>query len=144
MPDDATRSLMDGYLTALVTGGDFAEYFAPDVVWTFMESGDQIRGRDAVRDLIVNMHTQAFDARAELRGVLTGPGAATLEAVFVGTHTGEFAGVTATGTQVRVPYSVAYDIRDGAITALRVYFPTTALRALLAESTEPADAPARA
>jgi hypothetical protein len=40
---------MDAYLRSLPTGGDLAASFAPDVVWTFMESGEQVRGRDAGR-----------------------------------------------------------------------------------------------
>lgn len=46
-----------------------------------------------------------------------------LEAEFVGTHVGEFEGVSATGRAVRVPYAVAYDLEDGKITSLRLYFP---------------------
>jgi predicted ester cyclase len=40
----------------------------------------------------------------------------------VGTHLGEFAGVPATGRQVRVPLAVAYDLEAGRITRGRVYF----------------------
>ena len=54
-------------------------------------------------------------------------GVAALEAVFVGKHTAEFAGVPATGAEVRLPYSVSYDVSGGKITALRAYFPITAL-----------------
>jgi predicted ester cyclase len=35
---------------------------------------------------------------------------AAAEAWFVGTHTGDFLGVSATGKSVRVPYSVFYDV----------------------------------
>ena len=40
---------------------------------------------------------------------------------------GDFAGQPATGLQVRWPYSMAYDVVDGSITAIRAYFPMTAL-----------------
>lgn len=50
-----------------------------------------------------------------------------IEAEFVGTHVGEFAGVAPTGRQVRVPYSVAYDLVEDAITAVRLYLPMDAL-----------------
>jgi hypothetical protein len=33
-----------------------------------------------------------------------------LEAVFIGTHVSDFAGLSATGLQVRMPYSMAYDV----------------------------------
>ena len=54
-------------------------------------------------------------------------GVAGLEAVFVGTHVAEFAGVPATGAAVRLPYAMFYDVADGAIVALRAYFPMTAM-----------------
>ena len=143
MADDGTRNVMDGYLDALRGGGDFARFYAPGVVWTFMESGEQVHGRDAVRALVVGMHTQAFSARPELRSLLTGDGVAMLEADFVGTHTGEFEGLPPTGAAVRLPYCVAYDVAGGAITALRAYCPMRALHARLAEALRSA-APAHA
>ena len=51
---------MDEYLHAVIDGQDFGRFFAPDVVWTTMETGETVRGREAVRDLIVAIHTQAF------------------------------------------------------------------------------------
>ena len=122
-----TSSIVRGYLDALVTGGDFASYFADDVVWTTMETADQLKGRDAVEDFIVTFHTKLFDASPELVNVVIDDGVASVEAVFAATHTAEFAGVPATGATVRLPYSVFYDVSDGAITALRAYFPMTDL-----------------
>ncbi len=40
---------------------------------------------------------------------------------FIGRHVGEFAGIAATGNQVRVPYTVFYDLHDGQIESLRLY-----------------------
>jgi steroid delta-isomerase-like uncharacterized protein len=127
MSVEETESAIRAYLDALLTGGDFASLFADDVVWTTMETDDQIRGREAVRDFIVALHSQLFDASPELKNVTVADGVAGLEAVFVGTHTAEFAGVPATGTTVRLPYSVFYDVSGGKIDALRAYFPITAL-----------------
>ena len=132
MADKTTRAVMDEYLEALLHGSDFGRFLAPDVVWTTMETGEEVRGRDAVRDLILGLHTQAFHAQPELVNLLTGETTAMLEAVFVGTHSGDFAGLSATGQQVRMPYSIAYDVRDGSIVALRAYFPMTALQSQLA------------
>ena len=132
MADTTTRAVMDEYLEALLHVSDFGRFFAPDVVWTTMETGEEVRGRDAVRDLIRELHTQAFQARPELVSLLTGDTTAMVEAVFVGTHVGDFAGLPATGMQVRWPYAMAYDVAGGSITALRAYFPMTALRPQLA------------
>lgn len=53
--------------------------------------------------------------------VQSGPAPATLEADFVGRHVSEFAGKPATGTDIRVPYSVVYDLQGDQIIALRIY-----------------------
>ena len=110
---------MDQYLQALLDGADFARFFAPDVVWTTMETGDGIRGRDSVEGLIRYLHGQACTARPEAVRLLVDGRSAMLEAVFDATHTGDFSGLAPTGTHVRLPYAVSYDVEDGQITALR-------------------------
>ena len=125
MGADDSRGMMDDYLTALRSGGDFGRYFVEDVRWTTVETGEQLQGRDAVRDYIVALHTQALDAHPEVKNLVVGEGGAFLEADLVGTHTGDFAGIPATGTSLRVPYAVAYDLSSEGITALRAYIPLT-------------------
>ena len=131
---EETETTVRQYLDALLTGGDFAAFFADEVLWTTMETGDQIRGREAVRDFIIALHSQLFDASPELVSTEFADGVAGLEAVFVGTHTAEFAGVPATGAAVRLPYSMFYDISGGKIVALRAYFPITVLLHQLREA----------
>jgi steroid delta-isomerase-like uncharacterized protein len=131
-----TESTLRDYLAALLNGGDFASFFSDDILWTTMETGDQVRGREAVRDFILALHTQMFDAAPEIRNIMYGEGVAALEAVFAGKHTGEFAGVPATGTTVRLPYTVVYDVDGDRITALRAYFPIAALIHELQESAQ--------
>ena len=97
MSVEETERMVREYLDVLLSGGDFASFFAEDVLWTTMETGDQVRGRDAVRDFIVTLHSRWFDASPEIKNVTVADGVAALEAVFVGTHIGEFAGVAATG-----------------------------------------------
>jgi predicted ester cyclase len=142
MDVETTRSVMDEYLRALIGGQDFGRFFAPDVIWTTMETGETVRGREAVRDLIVAIHTQAFQGRAELVHLVTGRGSAMVEAVFDGTHVGEFAGVAPTGRHVRAPYCMAYDVSADAITALRSYFPVAAISAQLTAADRSTSAPA--
>ena len=119
----SNEQLMQEYSDALRTGGDFARCFSTDVLWTTMETGDEVRGREAVRDLIVFLHTQAFDAEIELRRMVVSADGAVLEAVFRGRQTAECFGVAPAGGSVEAPYAVAYDLADGSITALRAYFP---------------------
>jgi steroid delta-isomerase-like uncharacterized protein len=121
------RQVMHDYLDALVKREDFPAYFTDDVVATFEGTDQRATGRDAAAQLIRYVHEGAFDARMELKNLLTGDGKAAIEADFAGTHTGEFAGIPATGRQVRVPYSVVYDLSSGKISALRIYFPMSQL-----------------
>jgi steroid delta-isomerase-like uncharacterized protein len=127
MSVEETERTIREYLDALLSGGDFASFFAEDVLWTTMETGEQISGRDVVRDFIVTLHSQWFDASPEIKNVTVADGVAALEAVFVGTHVGDFAGVAPTGAAVRLPYAVVYDVSDGRIDQLRAYFPIMVL-----------------
>ena len=127
MSIEETQQLLGEYFDALLGGGDFAAFFAEDVRWTTMETGDVIRGSDAVRDFIVALHTHLFDASPEFGPLICGADSAALEATFVGRHIAEFAGVEATGAEVRLPYSVFYELDSGKIRALRAYFPITSL-----------------
>ncbi len=83
---------------------------ADDVVFTHMASGDEHRGPDEVRRMLDYMYRQAFKATAEIRTRVCTEDHAMIEADFVGTHTGEFAGIPATGRQVKVPFCAVYDL----------------------------------
>ena len=123
MSVEATSETMRSYLDALVARGDFADYFTEDVTWTTVGSGQELQGRQPVRDFLVWMHTQAFDAHPKVKTLVVADGQAALEADLVGTHTGEFFGIPATGKSVQVPYCVVYDLHDDKIAALRAYIP---------------------
>ena len=127
---EATKRVMDAYLSALLNGGDIGQFFTDDVLWTTMETGDRVEGREAVRDFIITFHTKLFDAHPELKSLAIGDGIVGLEADFVGTHTGEFAGIAPTGASLRIPYAVFYDVGDDGIKALRAYMP---IRQMVAE-----------
>lgn len=77
--------------------------------------------------LVRFLHEKAFDAYPEIKNLLVDEGKAALEADFVGTHTGEFADVKPTGREVRVPYSVIYELHHDGISGLRIYFPISML-----------------
>jgi len=121
------RQVMQEYLDALVKRADFPGCFTADVVATFEGIDQRAEGREAAGQLIRYVHEGAFDARMELKNLLADDGKAAIEADFVGTHTGEFAGIQPTGRMVRVPYSVVYDLRGDLISALRIYFPMSML-----------------
>lgn len=117
------RLVMEEYLDTLVKRADFPSHFTEDVVATVEGTAQRADGREAAGQLIRYMHEGAFDARVELKNLLTDDGKAAIEADFVGTHIAEFAGIQPTGRAVRVPYSVVYDLRDDLISALRIYMP---------------------
>ena len=123
MSAESTRKIIDGYAQALLSSGDYARYLTEDVTLTIEGTDRAVSGREAVRQLITFMHTQAFKTNIQVKGVLYGDGRAMLEADFVGTHVGAFEGIPASHRDVRVPYAVAYDVDDAGIKALRLYFP---------------------
>ncbi len=95
---------------------------ADDMVYTNMATGEEHRGREAARAMLQHIYHGAFDAHAELRTLVCDEAHALLEATFVGRHIGEFAGVAATGKDVRVPFCVVYDIAGNKISRARIYF----------------------
>jgi predicted ester cyclase len=123
MSAEQTRRTMEQYAEALVARGDLARHFSADVELSIAGSELRAEGPEAAEQAIRDLHERAFDASPEIMKVLVGDGEAALEAVFVGTHTGEFAGVAATGNAVRVPYAVFYDVDGDKISALRIYMP---------------------
>ena len=139
---EEAQSVIDTYLAALVAREDIAPFFSDDVVLELVDVGQVITGREEVAGAIVALHEQMFDARPELTNLIVGEGTAAIEAVFIGTHTGEFSGIPATGKEVAVPYAVFYDVADGEITALRIHgFASGLVAALTAEATPAAGTP---
>ena len=123
MSAETVRSTLQGYLDVLAVRGDYGRFFAEDVHFEVMGSDQHADGAAAVEETIRWLHEIAFDAHPEVGRILVDNDGAALEAVFVGTHTGEFAGIDPTGATVRVPYSVFYEIADGRIRTLRAYLP---------------------
>ena len=123
MSAEITRETMKGYMQALLAFGDYSRYLAEDVKVSFMGTDRAVSGREAARQLITFIHTQAFKTDVQIKGLVCGDGHAMAEAEFIGTHVGAFEGIPATHRNVRVPYGVAYDLTGGEITELRLYFP---------------------
>ena len=129
MSTEQVRETMQAYAEALLARADFGRFFARDIELEVMGTGQQARGAEAAEQAIRFLHEVAFDAQPEIAGIMMDESGAALEAMFVGRHVGEFAGIGATDNVVRVPYSVFYDVSDGAITALRIYMPMDQLLA---------------
>lgn len=140
MTSEHTREILQRYADALLSFGDFGRYLADDVTMTFMGTGRAVSGRGNVVEAIKFMHEVAFSSAITVRGLVCGNGEAMLEAEFVGTHVGEFEGIQPKLRAVHVPYSVAYTLADGRITALRLYFPFDLLLRQLTDGAETAAA----
>lgn len=95
---------------------------AEDVVFTIMATGQENHGREGVRQMLNYFYRTAFNAEVEPRNAVFADGQAVFEGDFVGKHSGEFAGIPATGKAVRVPLCVVYDLENDQIKRGRVYF----------------------
>ncbi|MDQ2671166.1 MAG: ester cyclase [Gemmatimonadota bacterium] len=113
-----TRAVLERYLASQHTD---LGMMAHDVVFTTMATGEEHHGREQVRAMLHHIYHVAFDAHAEVRTLVCEDAHAVLEGLFVGRHTGHFAGIAPTGREVRVPLCVVYDLTAGEIRRARVY-----------------------
>ena len=121
----STRKVMEKYWQA-----HDPSYIADDGVYTDMASGQEARGRDAVSAMLNWFFNVAFQARAERTRLMIADGHATWEGYFIGKHIGEFAGIPATGREVRVPYCVSYDVENDKIARARIYMTAAIMQQL--------------
>jgi steroid delta-isomerase-like uncharacterized protein len=98
-----------------------SKYLAEDAVFTMVPTGEEIRGRDAIAKHIDGFYNKSLTAHAEVVNSIFADNKGLLEAVVVGTHTGEFGGIPATGKSVRVPLAVSYELENGLIKRARIY-----------------------
>ena len=117
--DAATRSNMEAYFKT-----HDVQYIAEDAVFIHMSSGEETKGREAVRQMLQYMYHIAFDAKATIRNTIITEDKAVLEATFEGTHIGEFSGIQPSNKNVSVPFCVIYDLENGLIKHARIYMLT--------------------
>jgi predicted ester cyclase len=137
MSSERTRQVMNRYWDS---DHKDVSMMADDVVFTHMASGEEHRGPDGVRRMLDYMYRQAFTATADTRTRVCTEDHAMIEGDFVGTHTGEFAGIPATGRQVRVPFCVVYDLTGDRVTRGRVYMEMPVMMRQLGGAAQPAAA----
>ena len=109
---EQTQQIINRYVDLMGHGGDFAECYSADVTWTTTDAGQQVRGPSSVRDYIVALHNNMFDAQT--RRIVVSDGHAYLEGDCV---------QAPSGANSRIYHCVAYDIVDHRIAAMRCYGP---------------------
>lgn len=124
MSVEGTREVMTKYF-----GAEHSDVsaMADDVMFTVMGTGQEHHGKEGVQGMLNYFYHIAFDARAEPKNIIFADHQAVGEWDFVGKHIGEFAGIPATGKNVRVPLCVVYDLENDKIKRGRVYFEMPAL-----------------
>lgn len=124
MSSETTRAVMMRYIES---NHSDVSMMADDVVFTDMNTGQEHRGVEGVRQMLNWIYHVAFDAHAETRNIVVSDQHAVLEADFVGKHIGEFAGIPATNKTVRVPLCVTYDLENDRIKRGRIYMAAGAM-----------------
>jgi steroid delta-isomerase-like uncharacterized protein len=115
---ESTKKVMCQYIDSEHTD---VSIMSDDVVFTHMATGEEHHGPDSVLQMLNYMYHVAFNAKAETKNEFYAEGKAVIEADFVGTHIGEFAGIPATNKNVSVPLCVVYDLENNKIKRARVY-----------------------
>lgn len=128
MSAESTRAVMEKYASSEHSD---VSMMADDVVFKIMATGDEHTTPQGVLNMLNYFYHVAFDATAELKSLVIGDGQAAIEGIFVGKHTGEFAGIPATGNMVRVPLLIFYDLEQDQIKRGRVYMDMMTLMAQL-------------
>ncbi len=128
MSVESTRKVMKRYFESEHSD---VSMMAEDVVFTIMATGQEHHKPEGIAQMLHYFYQPAFHATAETTNSVFADGKAVIEADFVGKHIGEFAGIPATGKNVRVPLCVVYDLENDQIKRGRVYFEMPALLAQL-------------
>lgn len=89
------------------------KYVTDDVVFVDMSTGDLFAtNRDELGVNLNWFYNIAFAGGIAEPNLIAGEGVGVLEFNLVGTHTGEFAGIAATGLEVNVPKAVVYELEE--------------------------------
>ncbi len=123
MSVESTREVMMRYLEA-----HDEHMLDQHAVFTIMGTGNAAQGREAIGQLLYSFCHGFFEAQYELKDLLIAESQACFEAELVGRQVREFAGISPTGKEIRVPFCVVYELAHGRITRGRIYFGTDALR----------------
>ena len=131
MSIDETRKVLEAYWQ-----DHDARYVAEDAVFLMQPTGEEIRGRQSIAEHLAGFHHGALDAKTIRTNAIFGDGQGVFEGRVVGRHTGEFAGVPATGRNVDVPLCVTYNLSGGLIKQARIYLMVNVLLAQITRANQ--------
>lgn len=98
------------------------KYLAEDAVFINMNTKEITVGREAICKMLYNLYNVSFNAKSNILNKIVTKEKALLEANFEGQHIGDYAGITATYKNVKVPLCVSYDLENSLIKTARFYF----------------------
>jgi limonene-1,2-epoxide hydrolase len=99
------------------------DYAAEDVIFHDYSQPEPVKGRQAFGQLLDAFYRTGFsDAKLEIRHIAADENCVTLEVTFHGVNTGPLRGHAPTGKRVELPVCGVYDIEDGLIRRVRIYY----------------------
>ena len=99
------------------------ELLAEDATLHDWTQPEPIRGREAIEAALHLYYEEAFSgASATYRNWIASEDCVVLEFTFQGVNTGSLWGRPPTGKRVEVPMCAIYDVQDGTIRRLRLYY----------------------
>lgn len=110
MSVDETQEILDRYFEAMGHDEDFSKFYAEDVTWIMMETGQEVRGPAMVRDFVLELHSRMFGG--DQRDPVVSDGHVYLE--------GDAANAPG-ATEPIFRYCLSFDMRAGRIAAVRCY-----------------------
>jgi hypothetical protein len=113
---ETTRRVLESYWTE-----HDKNHVAENAVFIMMPTGEEIRGREDIAKHLEGFYHGSLTARAEVVNSVFAGNKGLLEAKVVGKHTGDFAGIPATGRDVSVPIAVSYELDGDKIKTARIY-----------------------
>jgi hypothetical protein len=105
-----TQSVMDRYFSAMGADEDFSRFFAEDVSWLMVDTGEEVRGPGPVRDYILQLHDRMESG--DQRPLVVTEAHAFLE--------GDRVNVTG-GSDIGLAYCLVYEVSGDLISAMRCY-----------------------
>jgi SnoaL-like domain len=115
MTVEQTLATMNRYFEVMGSDDDFSEFFNEDVRWLMVDSGEEVRGRHAVRDYISELHSRMLSG--DQQDLVAAEGHAYLEG----------SAVNADESRPGFSYCLVYDVQQGRITDMRCYGTLAAL-----------------